>query len=286
MAVRGKSINLFLMDGESNGRIKCSLTNWTGIAYKIPRTEVEASKGIEHLSHNGVYFLFGTSSDGEDVVYIGQARTRKNGKGLLGRILESHPTIDYWTDAVMLTTRDDYFGPTEISYLENRFYNMAKEIGRYPVVNGNDPSPGNLTEEKESEMEEFIDYALIVIGAMGYKLFTPIVNKKQNGKVSNEPILFMKRGEVDATGVRTTEGFAVLKGSKLSPTIVKSCPENARKYRQKYATKISSDYVLTEDVLVSSPSAGAAFVGGASISGNEVWKTKEGIALKDVDCDM
>ena len=68
MAIRGKSINLFLMDGEANGRIKCSLTNWTGIAYKIPRTEIEESKSIEHLSHNGVYFLFGTSSDGEDVV--------------------------------------------------------------------------------------------------------------------------------------------------------------------------------------------------------------------------
>ena len=69
MAVRGKSINLFLMDGESNGRIKCSLTNWTGIAYKIPRTDIDRSKNIEHLNHNGVYFLFGTSENGEDVVY-------------------------------------------------------------------------------------------------------------------------------------------------------------------------------------------------------------------------
>lgn len=34
------------MDGEANGRIKCSLTNWTGIAYKIPRTEIEESKSV------------------------------------------------------------------------------------------------------------------------------------------------------------------------------------------------------------------------------------------------
>ncbi len=282
MAVRGKSINLFLMDGESNGRIKCSLTNWTGVAYKIPRTEIENSKGIDHLSHNGVYFLFGTSKDGEDVVYIGQARTRKNGNGLLGRIMEPHPTIDYWTDAVMLTTRDDYFGPTEISYLENRFCNMAKEIGRCPVVNGNDPSPGNLTEEKESEMEEFIDYALIVIGAMGYKLFTPIVDKKQSGTTNDEPILYMNRGKSSATGMRTAEGFAVLKGSKLSPTVVNSCPENARKLREKYANKIDPNFVLTEDVLISSPSTAASFVGGGSISGNEVWKTKDGTLLRDL----
>ena len=38
MATRGKSINLFLMDGEASGRIKCTLANWTGVAYRIPRT--------------------------------------------------------------------------------------------------------------------------------------------------------------------------------------------------------------------------------------------------------
>jgi len=37
--------------------------------------------------------LFGTSENGEDVVYIGQAHIKKNGNGMLGRIFELHPTI-------------------------------------------------------------------------------------------------------------------------------------------------------------------------------------------------
>ena len=41
MATRGKSINLFLMDGEASGRIKCTLAKWTGLAYKIPRIELD-----------------------------------------------------------------------------------------------------------------------------------------------------------------------------------------------------------------------------------------------------
>ena len=49
MKSRGKSINLFLMDGESTGRIKCTLANWTGVAYKIPRTELEKCKDREDL---------------------------------------------------------------------------------------------------------------------------------------------------------------------------------------------------------------------------------------------
>ncbi len=39
MSARGKSINLFLMDGDAGGRIRCTLANWTGVAYKILRTE-------------------------------------------------------------------------------------------------------------------------------------------------------------------------------------------------------------------------------------------------------
>lgn len=43
---------------------------------------------------------------------------------------------------------------------------MAIEAGRYVVKNGNDPNPGNITEETESELEEFIDYAKIVMALL------------------------------------------------------------------------------------------------------------------------
>ena len=83
MSDRGKSINLYLMDGTASGRIKCSLSNWTGVAYKIPRTELDKCKDREDLKQSGVYFLFGTSDQtGDNVVYIGQAGARKNGEGI------------------------------------------------------------------------------------------------------------------------------------------------------------------------------------------------------------
>ena len=59
MPVRGKSINLFLMDGTAVGRIKCTLANWTGVAYKIPRTELDKCKEREDLKQSGVYFYLG-----------------------------------------------------------------------------------------------------------------------------------------------------------------------------------------------------------------------------------
>lgn len=71
-----------------------------------------------------MYFLFGTDKADNAVVYIGQAGVRKNGKRLLLRVQEAHNSIDYWTEAVMFTTTNNSFGPTEISYLENRFCNI------------------------------------------------------------------------------------------------------------------------------------------------------------------
>ena len=185
---RSKTIKLFLMDGEPSGRIKCSLANWTGIAYKIPRTALDKCKDLDILKQSGVYFLFGTDKADNTVVYIGQAGVRKNGKGLLLRVQEAHNSIDYWTEAVMFTTTNNSFGPTEISYLENRFCNMAIEAGRYVVKNGNDPNPGNITEETESELEEFIDYAKIVMGTLGHKVFEPFAPSAESA--DTEPVLY------------------------------------------------------------------------------------------------
>lgn len=288
----GKVINLFLMDSEPNGRIKCTLANWTGIAYKIPRTMLERARSITYLQQTGVYLLFGTADEsGNPVVYIGQAGVRKNGQGILNRWQEHNRdnTKYWWTEAVALTTSNDSFGPTEISYLENRFRNMAVAADRYEVMNGNEPTQGNLTEEKESEMEEFISYAKLVVGALGYKVFEPLVARHNTVEPAvqeeSEPLLYFHSARANATGQRTAEGFVVLAGSVISSTTNKSMKSSDRALRQKYADIISPDWVLKKDVLFSSPSAAAGFVGGASLSGNAIWKTEEGVSLGNLITD-
>lgn len=176
--MKSKNVNLFLMDGEVTGRIKCSLSNWTGLAYKIPRSYLGKCKDRQDLKQSGVYFLFGKNDSDKDEVYIGQASIRKNGEGVLFRVAEHLRDSNYFSEVVILTTQNNSFGPTEISYLENRFTNLAIEAERYEVRNGNDPNLGNVTEEKESELEEFIEYSKIVLGVLGYKVFIPKIKKR------------------------------------------------------------------------------------------------------------
>lgn len=294
MVTRGKSINLFLMDGKPSGRIKCTLSNWTGLTYKIPRTEIEKCKGRNDLLQSGVYFLFGTSDQtGDNMVYIGQAGERKNGEGILSRLLEHkrNPDKDYWTEAVVFTTSNNSFGPTEISYLENRFCRLAKDANRYIVKNSNDPNPGNITEEKESELEEFIDYAKIVMGTLGYKLFEPLTDKS-NPDVSfksseSELLLYLKRKSrksglvIEASCKQTNEGFVVLKGSRIETIDSKSIPPRIKERRKK--AKIDENGILQENVLFRSPSYAAAFVIGGSVNGLTEWKNRDGKTLKEIE---
>lgn len=180
---RGKVISVYLIDGVANGKIKATITNWNGIAYKIPRGLLDECKELEAFKQSGVYFLFGNN-----MVYVGQAEVRKNGKGIHQRILdhENDKYKDCWDEVVIFTRKDNSLGRTDISYLENRFYNKALEAGRFHVQNGNEPTIGTVTEEKESELEEYIDQAELVLGALGYKVFEPRITLEPVWENSSE----------------------------------------------------------------------------------------------------
>jgi hypothetical protein len=67
-----KVIFMFLVDGEPEGRLVGEISNWTGKAFKIPRTLLKESATREELTKAGVYFLFGKSEDDpeESAVYV------------------------------------------------------------------------------------------------------------------------------------------------------------------------------------------------------------------------
>lgn len=290
MSGTARTIQLLLLDGDARGRIKCSLTNWTGVAYLIPRTELHRCKDMAMLNQTGVYLLFGKDEEtGTDQVYVGQARSRKNGNGVLGRISEhlGEEKLDYWTHAIVLTTSNDSFGPTEISYLENYFYAVASRAGRYKVVNGLDPSPGNVTEEREADLREFSEYSELVIGALGFKVFDGLddVGDTTNSapEAGDNEELRLNRNGVTARGRQTSEGFIVLAGSEIRPELTESCPNAVRKTRELHASDVGSDYRLVKDVLFSSPSGAAGFVTGSSVNGMDAWETRSGVKLKDVE---
>ncbi|EFA24919.1 MULTISPECIES: GIY-YIG nuclease family protein [Streptococcus] len=294
MEKRSKNINMFLMDGEVTGKIKCTLSNWTGVIYKIPRIQLGDLKSRDEMKQSGIYFLFGRDEDKQkDVTYIGQATTRKNGEGVLLRIQEHtrDTHADYFNDVIILTTQNNSFGPTEISYLENKFTQLAKEAGRYIVKNSNDPNPGNVSEEKESELNEIVENTLMIIGTLGYRVFVPMTKKVSQDLTDNHSTyLYLKRKTkksnkvIEATCERTTEGFVVLEGSQVEIKDSPYLPASLKEMRQNLiASRVIQDGVLKEKQLFSSPSYAAAFLLGMQTNGRTDWKDQDGRTLKELE---
>lgn len=290
-----KSINIFLIDGTPTGRIKCTMQNWTGVAYKVPRNllnECYKSGGniTEHLKQSGIYFLIGEDDESNPSIYVGQAVIRKNGDGILGRLNEHKKSTkerysDYWNEVICFTTTNDSFGPTEISYLENKFTNLALQAERYAVLNGNEPNIGNVTEEKESELEEFIEYAKVIMGVLAHKVFEPLIlsNTKENNHdslKSNENIRFTYTGPYKAYAELTNEGYVLLKGSEIRTDLLNSVGASTIKERKAHEKDIVNGKT-TCDILFHSPSGASCFVAGRSSSGNQEWKTEDGKSPKD-----
>lgn len=291
---RSKNINMFLMDGEVTGKIKCTLSNWTGVIYKIPRIQLADLKSRDEMKQSGIYFLFGRDEDKQkNITYIGQATNRKNGEGVLLRVQEhtrdSH--ADYFNDVIILTTQNNSFGPTEISYLENKFTQFAKESGRYIVKNGNEPNPGNVTEEKQSELDEVVENVLMIVGTLGYRVFIPMTTKvDQQARNEVEQYLYLKRKMkksdqiIEAKCERTTEGFVVLEGSQVEMIDSPAIPTSLKELRKELIkANVIKGGILQEKQLFSSPSYAAAFVLGMNTNGRMDWKDKDGKTLKELE---
>lgn len=51
-----KTIQMYIFEGNANGRIMCELSNWNGRAYKISRTEITRFAERNDAENTGVYF--------------------------------------------------------------------------------------------------------------------------------------------------------------------------------------------------------------------------------------
>ncbi len=68
----GKTIKIFLIDGEPNGRMSCKFSNWSRKAYKIPRTKIKDCSDRDDLTSTGDYLLFGKDDEVKDQVCMSQ----------------------------------------------------------------------------------------------------------------------------------------------------------------------------------------------------------------------
>jgi len=276
----GKTIKIFLIDGDPNGRMSCELSNWTGKAYKIPRIKIKDCSDRQDLTSTGVYLLFGKDDDGKDQVYIGEAES------VLKRLNQQLSQKDFWNEVIVFISKDENLNKAHIKYIENRLHDIAVSSNRYKIDNSTIPTLSSISESDRAEMEEYIENIRMLVNTLGHKVFE---DKREvtNNKKSQLFQIKAARG-ADAFGEPTSDGFLVFKGSKASISTTPSLSPSLLKMRQQLIDKniihkIDDSMQFSEDYIFTSPSLAAAIVMGRNANGLEEWKLKTGQTLKSFE---
>jgi hypothetical protein len=278
----GKTIKLFLIDGETNGRLTCELSNWTGKAYKIPRNTLKNCTDRPELQTTGVYMLIGKNPDNSDKgqIYIGEA------EDIYKRLLQHLKEKDFWNDAIVCISKDENLNKAHIKYLENRLHTKALNANRYDLINTQIPTQSRISESDGAEMEEFLSNILTLVNTLGYNAFEPILQQTSIiGNENNELFYINSVRGAKAIGKPTSEGFVVYKNSQIADPVTNSYPKSILKLRNQLLNDgsiltIDKELKLKEDYLFSSSSAAAMIIMGRSANGLTEWKMKNGKTLQ------
>ena len=284
MLLPKKTIKIFLLDGDPNGRLTCELSNWTGKAYKIPRNKIRDCTDRDDLSGTGVYLLFGRDEEANDLVYVGE------GEEILKRIAQHLPQKDFWHETIVFVSKDENLNKAHIKYLENRLFDIAVKAGRYLILNGNTPTRSSISESDEAEMEEFLENVTLLVNTLGHKVFEAKREVTSKNIASVDIFLIKAARGADAQGQPTSDGFVVFKGSKATLTTVSSISPSFAKLRQNLIdkgimTQVGESLEFTEDYVFSSPSTAAVMVMGRNANGLEEWKLPNGKTLRNSEID-
>ena len=272
-----KTIQMCIFEGNPNGRIMCELSNWNGRIYKISRMEINEFSKREDATYTGLYFLFGKTDDNNDTIYIGEAEK------MIVRLKQHINAKEDWNDCVVVISKDNSLNKAHIKYLENKFYNLAKNSGRAYVLNANEPTLSSISEYDEGTLEEFISNTKLLVNTLGYKVFDQVEEVK-NSQATNMLYITSSRG-ANASGSVVPEGFVVYKGSKITKDITNSYFDSVNKLRAKLIENkvISSEFKFTKDYIFSSSSTAAMIVMGRAANGRSEWKTENKKTLAEIE---
>jgi hypothetical protein len=276
------TIKIFLPFGDAKGVRTAEISNWSGKAIAAPRSDFERYLAREELARPGVYILTGVDSQtGKLAAYIGEAES-------VADRLKQHQKKDFWSAAIAFVSKDENLTRSHIRYLEGRLIKTALEIGRYVVTNSN-LSGAKLPESDLNDLEVFLERVSQLLPVLGSELLTPIVT----AAIDKEPreLLTCKRMGAIATGMRTPNGFVVMKDSTALRQLRESTKTNGpwiislRNQLLENGSLIEDGDFLTftKNVEFTSPSAAAAVVYALNAPGPLAWKNSSGKSLKELE---
>lgn len=278
----GRTIQLFLVNGDPNGLVMASIHGWTGAVTVASQSTFGQLLIRPEVERTGIYILFGPDPDDplSRRAYIGEADNVRK------RIDQSAKERSFWETAVVVTTSDEALSKGHVRYLEARLIEMANEANRVKLDNGQAPPADRrrLPEADRANMEAFLSNIKMILPIVGLDLLKPRPTAALSATVERMPaesagVRFEVRhkSKVKAIAVEEDGEFVVLEGSEalkdtdyaynayapLKLELIKTgvLKENERGDR----------YVFTRSYAFRSPSAAGSTVLDRNTNGRTRW---------------
>ena len=274
----GRTINLFLIDGTPSGLRFAEIGLSTIKALVVPRASLTKFAKRHEATRTGVYMLIGPddSDNSKQRLYVGE------GDSIIKRIKDDHDAVkDFWTDAIILISKDENLTKSHVRYLEAKLIKLAIEAKRVILDNVKKPKiDGKLPEPAIGEMDEFVSQARLLIATLGFAMFqtSQIDNSELN--TDSETVFEFSGKNFDAKMELDTQNgkFIVVAGSTAR---LEEAPSMSKSYKKLRAELIEEgkleekgdSYIFKENVEFIAITAAAQVVSGQSISGKIAWKT-------------
>jgi len=277
MKQRGKTIQIYLPDGNPRSVKIAEFTSRTVQVMLIPRAQLEQASKRDELSNVGVYFLFGEHpSSNSSLLYIGEA------EDCCTRLKQHNKSKDWWSVALVCISKTAEFTKAHVKYLEWYAHDIAQKIGRYKLENGNTPPKPHISEPVEADLLDHFETVSILVSTLGYPAFDKVIRPKER------ELLHCKSKKAHATGEYMEDGLMVFKGSIANAEFTRSSHEFLKTMRDALVKdgvleKVDDlRYRFTKDELFSSPSTAAGVVIASNANGWTAWKYENGKTLDEV----
>lgn len=279
MGTQAKTIQIFLPSGDPQGIRIAEITTRIVRVISVPRLLLKDFFAMPEASGGAVYFLFEDTAEAvKPKVYIGQTSDLKK------RLDRHQKEKDFWEKAVVVLSRADSLTTNHSVYLERLCIQRAKDAKRCIVGNDTNGNKLNTTKPFEAECEELFETAETLLATLGFQLFQPPAKPG----LETTPVFACTLSGTDAKARYTTEGMAVLKGSKARAATTDSFKAKPSfQTRQKLIDAgvlelVGEHLVFTQDYPFSSPSTAASIVIGNNTNGWLAWKNDAGQTLDEV----
>jgi hypothetical protein len=284
MKAHPTSIRIFLAEGLPDGLWLVEKSNWTGLALACPRSRYAALRQRPELAGSGVYVLVGPADSVamSAKVYIGETDDLKS------RLDQHHSKKDFWTRAVVFTSKDPNLNKAHVRYLETRLIGLASKAGRAELDNGTTTAITPLSEADQADAEAFLADMLLIYRVLGVNAFDP--PEASVASSLDHDLLYLKGKGASGTGRLTAQGMLVLAGSLARTDEVPSIHTYGTTLRtglKDAGTLETTDLglKLTKDYEFSSPSTAAMVLLGRTANGRKEWKTAQGVSLGDLQTE-